>query len=173
MKKYIITIGLCFQLINVFGQNDSDSLELWTFDFEVYRQPDKTKSVGKISFWRTKAIDDGISQRVSGERWTPNISYNIFNLSDSVYCLSLSDRAKMFSSCLGANVGGDLFRVGNYLFLNRNVCVSCVRYDTKIDYCRPVIKQIMSKVDANGKTDLKAIATQIPIKGNVGVKANK
>lgn len=173
MKKILIIIGLYFQLTSVLGQDKVDSLDLWNFDLDIYHNADSAKSIGQISFWRTKPIDDGISLKLYGKLWTPNISYDIFTLADSAYCLSQSHETKVLSSCIGSNVGGDLFKIGNYLFLNKSVCLSCIRRDTNVDYCRPVIKYIVTKIDKSNTKTLDAIVRQFGIKESEQIKASR
>ncbi len=67
------------------------------------------------------------------------------------------------SSCVPPDVGGDYFIIGKYIFLNDNVCLNCRKYDTGIDYCRPVINFVISKIDKNRVETLDEITGQFVI----------
>jgi hypothetical protein len=186
MKQTIFFFGLILLLTRVSGQNqplvandhDSlyysktnfsvvDTLELWNYNLDKnYKAPgkDSVKPIAQITFWRTKPIDDGLSLEIYKQLWTPFISYEIYNLSDSTYCYYKSKLTRLISSCIPPNIGGDIFMIGNYIFLNRMVCLRCLRYDTGTDYCRPVINLILSRIDKNKVATLDEIAEQFIIK---------
>ena len=114
-----------------------DTLNLWSYKLDTTfkgKENDSIKPIGMITFWRTKPIDDSISKSIYHQLWTPYITFAIFNLSDTNYCFQKSTRTRYFSSCVPPQVGGDIIIVNKFVFINGNVCLSCQRYDTKIDY---------------------------------------
>jgi hypothetical protein len=144
-----------------------DSIELWNYklnDNYHGEKEDSIRPVGEIFFWRTNSIDDKISQQVYGHFWTARIEFDIFALKDSSYCYFRADRTRFYSSCVPPQVGGDIIKIGNFIFVSRGVCMSCHRYDTNVDYCRPVINYIFSKVDETKVNSLKDLVSQFIIK---------
>ncbi len=141
-----------------------DSIKLWNYQLDpIFRgdEKDSIKSIGRLIFWRTKPINDGISKKLYGQYWTPYITFDIYKLTDSVFCYKKSIRTKIFSSCIAPDVGGDIIKIGSYILLNHDVCLSCQRHDTKKDYCRPVLKIAFSKIDKNGLTSVESLMNQI------------
>jgi hypothetical protein len=186
MRQIIIIFGLFFLLNGLFGQSQSsfltynqsyfysktdynkiDSLSLWNYSLDtnyIAQYKESIRPIGKITFWRIKPLDDGISLKIYNQIWTPTISYEIFNMRDSAFCLKQSHQTRMLSSCVPSNVGGDIFIIGSFIFFNRNVCVSCTKYDSGQDYCRPIIRQIVDKVDKSKIESLAEIVRQFIIK---------
>ena len=144
----------------------ADTLSLWNYKIDTtYRgkENDSIKPIGLLIFWRTRPIDDSISKNLYNQLWTPYITFDIFNLSDTNYCFEKSTRTRFFSSCVPPQVGGDIIKVDKFVFLNRNVCLSCQRYDTKVDYCRPVINYVFLKIDRNKITTIESLTNQFVI----------
>jgi len=54
--------------------------------------------------------------------------------------------------------------IGKYILLNNSVCLRCAKYDTNIDYCRPIINLILSKVVSNNTMTIKEIVKAFSIK---------
>lgn len=143
-----------------------DTLSLWSYKLDTIfngKDGDSVKPIGMLTFWRTKPIDDSISKSIYHQLWTPYITFAIFNLSDTNYCFKKSTRTRHFSSCVPPQVGGDIIIVDKFIFLNGNFCLSCQRYDTKIDYCRPVINYVFSKLDRSKITTIQSLANQFII----------
>lgn len=143
-----------------------DNLDLWNYKLDtsfIGHDSDSIKAKGQLIFWRTEPIDDGISKDIYGQLWTPYITFDIYSLSDSIYCLNKSLRTRIVSSCVAPDVGGDLIEIGNFLLLNHAVCLSCQRYDTKKDYCRPVLKVVFSKLDNNKIITIESLVEQFII----------
>jgi hypothetical protein len=143
-----------------------DTLSLWTYRLDspyVTRFQDSVKPVGYIRFWRIKSIPN--TPKFYDQARGPAIDFEIFNLKDSAFCYERSRRTIIFSSCVPPNVGGDVFVIGKFIFLNRSVCVNCGSYGTPtIDYCRPIINLIFSRFTGNDISTLADIARQLPIK---------
>lgn len=185
MRQIIIILGLFFSINGLFGQSQSsfwvynqsyfysktdfnkiDSFPLWNYSLDtniIAKNKESTRPIGKITFWRIKPLDDGISLEINNQLWTPTISYEIFNMRDSAFCLKQSHLTRMLSSCVPPNVGGDIFIIGSFIFFNREVCLSCAKYDNGQDYCRPIIRQIVDKVDKSKVESLAEIVGQFII----------
>jgi len=186
MRQIIIILGLVISINGLFGQSHSpflvdnqtyfyaktdynkiDSLSLWNYSLDtncIAKYNESSIPIGKITFWRIKPLDDGISLKIYNQLWTPRISYEIFNLRDSAFCLKQSRQTRMLSSCVPPNVGGDIFIIGSFIFFNRDVCLDCTKYDNGQDYCRPIIRQIVDKVDKSKVESLDEIVGQFIIK---------
>lgn len=189
MKVYITIFSLLFS-INSFGQSfvfdttikrppinsaryyaktdfsHVDTIQLWNYLLDTTyhgKDTDTIKPIGQLLFWRTKAIDDSISKYIYNQLWTPYIAFDIFNISDTNYCYDRSTRTRYFSSCVAPDVGGDIIIIDKYLFLNHSVCLSCGRYDTKVDYCRPVINYLFSNIDKTKITTIQSLVQQFVI----------
>jgi hypothetical protein len=142
-----------------------DTLSLWNYRLDspyVTRFQDSVKPIGYISFWRTKPISN--EPKLYDQAQVPSINFEIFDIKDSSFCYQSSRLTRFFSSCVAPDVGGDLFVIGKFIFLNRYVCVNCGSYGIpNIDYCRPVIKFIFSRFTGDIST-LADIVRQLPIK---------
>lgn len=142
-----------------------DTLKLWSYRLDTtYKgtERDSFKPIGRLTFWRTKPIDDG-SERLYNKFWTPRITFEIFTIAELTYCRKQSNQTRFLSSCVPPQVGGDIIVVGKFVLLNRDVCLSCQRNDTKADYCRPVLNYIFSGLDQSKITNLLSIVSQFPI----------
>lgn len=141
-----------------------DSLELWRFSIETKPELNKNDSIipiGIIGFWRTVAIDDSISIEVYKKLWTPKISFYIYNIKDSVYCREKSMRIRIFSSCVPPDLGGDYIILGELILLNTTFCLQCGRYDTGIDYCRPILNYVFKAIDNQKINSISSLETHI------------
>jgi len=197
MKHLIYALQLLFFYTTLFGQNKSisifqkqedskdfnnyyysktdfsiiDTLSFWRYQLDTTDTND-TKGpqhypIGELLFWRSNPIVDGISKKIYNRLWTPELTFSIFKISDSAYCYEISRRTRMLSSCLAPDVGGDMIFIGEYIFVSRGVCVSCQRHDTKVDYCRPIINYIFSKVDSKKVTTLRSLVSQFVIEKGI------
>lgn len=143
-----------------------DTLDCWEYDLDKNYKSDRNDSISPIAiitFFRTKPLNDSISLNVYNKPWMPLMSFEIFYLKDSSFCFQESKRTVYFSSCVPPSVGGDLFIIGDFIFLNRNVCVECRKPDSGIDYCRPLINHIISKIDKNKIKTIDDITAQFSI----------
>ncbi|MCH2232391.1 MAG: hypothetical protein MK105_18795 [Crocinitomicaceae bacterium] len=179
MKKISILIIICFINLTLsaqeirYIQDDTleyfysgtdfskiDTIEYWVFNIDKFQESNKNDSinpVGRINFWRNIAIDDSISLKLYGKLWTPRISYDIYNKKDSLYCRNMSRRMRFFSSAIPPNVGGDYIVLGEYVLIN--IDGNYARYDTKIDYCRPLLNRVFTEI-SDVKT-LKSLEFQV------------
>ena len=144
-----------------------DDLKLWNYKLDTTfkgRERDSLKPFAQLIFWRTKPIDDKISKKIYKQLWTPYFVFEIYNLADSSFCYDKSNHSRLLSSCVPPNVGGDILIIDKFIFINSYVCLSCERHDTKVDYCRPIINYVFSKVDPARVTTLKSLLDQFVIK---------
>ncbi len=144
-----------------------DTLARWQYQFDTSytgSSKDTVKSLGRITFYRTIALYDTMSRQIYDADWRPVIDFEIFSLRDSIFCFTKSKLSILLSSCVPPDVGGDIFIIGNFIFLNRSVCINCAKYDTGIDYCRPIVKYVFSKVGIAHIAKLQDIVKQFPIK---------
>ena len=144
-----------------------DTIELWNYELDTsynVRNWDTLASLGQLNFWRTIPIDDKISYGIYGRYWTPHILFEIFFSKDSTVLYKQSYRTRSRSSCVPPDVGGDILKIGNFILISRGVCLNCQRQDTKVDYCRPVINYIFSKVDPSKVTTIESLIGQFIIK---------
>lgn len=160
-------------LPNHFNKTDFslvDTLQYWNYFLDtthINETNDSIKPIGQLVIWRTKPIDDGISKKLYGKLWTPNYVFNIYKKVNWDYCLRKAISARIFSSCVPPEVGGDIIAAGNFIFLNDNVCLSCQHFTTKIDLCRPVINYLFSRVDQTRVTTLQSLVDQFEIKAGI------
>ena len=187
MKKAILATMLIFTLLKVSGQHEhvfyspdsgrysttnfsnTDSLSCW-FYVLMNSNPgytDSVRPVARLIFQRRHPVDDHISNELFNKGWLPGLTFYVYNFRDSVYCLKKSRLLRMVSSCIAPDVGGDIIFMGKYIFLNQQVCVNCKRYDTGIDYCRPVINKMFLLVDKLKIGSLKEIVEQFSMQGQV------
>jgi hypothetical protein len=149
-----------------------DTVDLWAYRFEgacKEKLSDSVQALGRLSFFREKTVYDSARSRSEGRLWNPVIEYTIYKLSDSAYCMQRSTHIRLISNCLPPSVGGDYFILGGYIFLNENVCLSCINYATGIDYCRPVVNYVISKVNRNKVATLEEIFNQFQIHKGVDI----
>lgn len=160
----ILTLLFCLTGLVTYGQHPVDTVSLWNYHLESYAKKSKDKSLGQITFWRAKPIDDSVHMALHQESWTPQISFSLYALADSVLCREQSRKFKGSSSCFGPDVGGDMYKVGNYVLLNKDICLSCVAYASKQDYCRPVINKLLGAIDTRKVKTLADLELQLGIK---------
>jgi hypothetical protein len=123
--------------------------------------------IAQLIFQRKEPVDDTLSLQVFNRKWLPNISFEVFGIADSTYCFGISEKIRLISSCVPPDLGGDIILIGNYVLLNRTSCVDCARYDTKQDYCRPVINKLLLDLDKSKIGTLEELVNQFPIKGEI------
>jgi hypothetical protein len=144
-----------------------DTLVKWTYtlDLKYKGSPgDSVKPIGQIGFYRAAALPDSISRKVYGTDWTPVMNFEIYNLRDATFCRKKTNLIRVTSNCVPPSAGGDMFIVGQWVFINPSPCVNCYKYDTNRDYCRPLIKYVFSKVDETKAVTISDIVSQFPIK---------
>ncbi len=152
-----------------------DTATKWTYFFDTgygKQWKDSIKPLGLIEFWRTEPLDDSISKFIHGKWWTPRIRFEIYHARDSMACFKKSTNIRFFSSCVPPDVGGDIILAGDFLFLSKGACLSCKKYDTGEDYCRPVINQLFQRLIGMKKKSLSALIDALAIPASKTQPAN-
>ena len=135
-------------------------IEPWRYDFlQNIKLTYTEKGVGKLTFWRSEPIVDA----KSGRKWKPNISFDVFLLTDRPDLKHLSDSLKLNSTCDSINIGGDIFLVGHFVLFNSETCIDCAS-TTKIDYCRNFVKRFLNSVTDKEIMDFEKILAQLEIR---------
>lgn len=142
---------------------DTESLKHWSYeiDYEFEAHTDTVDALGQIRFKRTESIIDTLHEKVYKKPWFPSIDFEIYDISDINHAKRMSSRVKLLSSCLGANVGGDLIIIDNYIFVNTSVCINCIENESEIDFCRPIIDKIFSRLVLKENENLENIGDAI------------
>lgn len=147
-----------------------DSMEYWNYDLRTIdkgQHKDSVQPIANVIFFRSRPLQDSFSRRIYGKDWSPVMEFSIYKLSDSAFCSRRSLSTRFLSSCVPPDVGGDIIITGNFIFLNNDVCLHCRKYDTKIDYCRPVVNSLFGGLDKNKLSSIEEIVAQFPIKWKV------
>lgn len=164
--RLTVIVILFLQTIPAFCQ--VDSLEFWSYTLHTYSKTKSDKSIGRITFSRSKPVHErGNPDDMYTGECLPSITYFIYGLADSIECKGLSRRARVYSSCWGPSMGGDFVAVGNYIFLNRDVCVNCVCEQPGVDHCRPTVNRILTNVNVLKAKSLEELVGQFGIEGRV------
>ena len=133
-----------FNSINFYRNTDFDNFKdpvNWLYEIQLYDESIKKNnnnlSLGiiKLKKYFNLTINDS-------KRELTEFNFDIYNISDSLYCQNEAKKIKMLSSCIPPNVGGDYIEIGNFILLNRNVCLQCEDI-FNVDFCRPEINQIL------------------------------
>ncbi len=142
-----------------------DSISNWSYLFDkTYKgfRNDSIRAMGLVTFQRVKPPKEGIISE-TGKVFIPSMDFEIFHLTDSAFATRKSTFTKVISSCMPPNVGGDLFIVGKFIFVNRDVCVNCRQYPDTIDYCRPMIRKILAGANQDKALTLEEILASLPV----------
>jgi len=148
------------------AQKNMDTLSLWNYRLDLTYVParhDSATPLGFIRFWRIKPIaNDPI---LNEQAPPPGINFEIFDIRDSSFCYRSAHNAIFYSSCVPPNVGGDVFVIGKFIFLNRSACVHCGSAGAPhVDYCRPVINFIFKTLADSDISTLADIVRYLPIR---------
>jgi hypothetical protein len=174
MKIYFLILSLIF-VLSASGQNNptpqkgnyftttSDTyfqnvIKPWKYQFIQSLNTDSCKSLGQIIFWRSRGIYDEVAKKY----WKPNISYDVYSISDLTHVQNLAKKTRMVSSCDSINRGGDILIVGNFILVNTSPCVNCSS-SSNIDYCRNIIKRVLDSVTLKENSNWDSILDQLII----------
>lgn len=108
---------------------------------------DSIQKLGQIIFWRSEPI----FEKTTNKNFIPQISFDIYSSLYSQFLLAKGMNIKMTSNCDTINKGGDIFIVGQFVLFTSSSCVDCSSA-SKVDYCRGIIKRVLSSV-TNTVTD--------------------
>jgi hypothetical protein len=135
-----------------------DSLSTWSYVL-VDKNPGSgpVQPIGELIFQRAKQING----------FTPNFTFQVYNIKDSAYCFKKSRQVRTASSCAPPNVAGDIIIVNDFIFLNANVCLQCKIGEKGPDYCRPLINKVFGFVDMSQVQSLHDVVKQFPIQGQI------
>ena len=167
MNKYLLFYIFSIFSLCVTAQTKIDSISLWKYKVDyLYKgfDSDSVKARGKITFYRTKGLDDRFSLKHYGKPWKPSIEFSIYEISEIDFVKKESNKVLLISSCMNPEVGGDYFIIGDLILFNRSPCLSCEHNITKVEYCRPIIKFIISKIDTNKVLSVNDLIKQLIIK---------
>ncbi len=149
---------------NYFETNSKDYfekvIEPWRYQYtatENLKNP--ISKIGEITFWRSEALYDSVSKQY----WKPNISYDIYPALELKYVDSLADKIKSSSSCDSINKGGDLILLGRFILISSSSCANCASA-SNIDYCRNIIKRIVTSVPDKNTSKWNKIMNQFVVK---------
>lgn len=102
---------------------------------------DSIQKIGQIIFWRSEPIFD----KPTNKNFSPHISFDIYSSSYFQFLQVKATNIKMTSSCDTINKGGDIILIGQFVLLSSSSCVNCSS-PSKVDYCRGIIKRVLSSV---------------------------
>jgi hypothetical protein len=133
----------------------------WKYHFEVMSDTaDKRKvlPIATITFRRSQAIPATEGTKA----WYAAMRFEIYTENDSAYCRNFSDSVYLSSSCMGPNIGGDRVRIGHFIFVNPDACVSCAGQNGT-DYCRGSILYFFKRITKLKSRDIDDLIQQLPI----------
>jgi hypothetical protein len=133
----------------------------WTYHFEVMSDTtDKRKvlPIAAITFRRSQPVPAAGTAKA----WHPAMRFEIYTEKDSAYCRNFSDSIYLNSSCNAPNIGGDRVRIGHFIFVNPDACVSCAGQNG-IDYCRGSILYFFKQINRQQSKDIYKLLEQLPI----------
>lgn len=162
MKQHLLTF-IVLSLLTWYTPTEQSPVKDWQYqiDYDYENANDSIQPIGKVVFQSTKPIPDQKRESIYGRKWFPSITFEIHPLSNKAYCEKSSFQVQLHSSCLPPNMGGDVIVVQDYIFHNRNVCVDCVLTEGQIDYCRPVVQEVLSNLNLTGVKSLAEIDQKI------------
>ena len=120
---------------------------------------DSLNKIGQIVFWSVEPIYDKVSKKY----WTPNISYDVYHLSDWPLVKRISDVLISTSNCDSINKGGDIQIVGDFVLVSTSPCVNCAN-SSNLNYCRYTVKNVLQSVKDKTVLDFGGIVKQFKIK---------
>ena len=145
--------------------DEVDPLENWSYRLSIQSiSIDETpKQLGQLMIGREKAL---VSKAIkeNGGKWMPFMVFEIYDAKEYDLILQLSKETREQASCAPPLIGGDVIKIGKFVFINRNDCLEGYSSDGQHDYARPVVNAIFSKVDAAKATTLEELVKQFPIR---------
>jgi hypothetical protein len=147
--RIILTV-LFFPFSNYLFAQSKNDLRSWRYNFSPL---ELNSSLGVVSFYRIDSFPG--EERVF-------VSFNVYPIADSLRCRAKSRLTRSVSSCSYPNVGGDLYRLGDYILLNESVCISCK--DKKVADCRSMISEILSSIKTMRYLSIDELLNRLPIK---------
>jgi hypothetical protein len=143
------------------GRSGNNIAKQWKYHFEVMSDTaDKRKvlPIAAITFRRSQPVPEASDAKA----WYPAMRFEIYAESDSAYCRSFSDSIYLSSYCMAPNIGGDRLRIGHFIFVNPDACVSCAGQNST-DYCRDSILYFFKHISKQQSKDIYTLIEKLPI----------
>jgi len=141
-----------------------DTVSRWNYELDLewkgYKNDTIGPPVGRLSFFRATPITNYWDQVRR-----PYLRYNIYAINDSLNANKESKYIKHVTSCFPLQ-GGEKIRVGNFIFVNSDVCSGDI--DKKgNEICRPVVNYIMGLIDERKTNSIQELVDQIQLQKGV------
>jgi|GEM_PF-6670786 len=145
-----------------------DSFYNWTFSVEkdfIYDLSDSLQPVAKLTFNRIEPINDytELFKQLDTVSWKVFLTYKVYRLSDSDYCYTKSAQVRKQTNFVPPFAGGDYFIIGKFIFLNTDPCIACIQLGTYVDFCRPMVNALISRIDRTRPFSVEGIVRQFPM----------
>lgn len=176
MKTFFLLVILIFSGSNLLAQQDAGketgnyfksdggrqferTLQPWRYQYvaSTYEEAASPK-IGTLIFWRSISLYD----KTTRMSWRPDICYDIYRQQDSALVTNLARKLRSYSTCDSINKGGDILSLGNFILFNSSPCVNCAS-SSNVDYCRNIIRYILSSVKQTDSNDFNKILKQFVI----------
>ena len=152
------------QIFKFIDLSKIDTVSLWNYELDLewkgYKNDTIAPPMGRLSFFREKPIVnfwDQIRQ--------PYLRYNIYYVDDSLTANKESKYIKRISSCFPLQ-GGEKLLVGNFIFVNSDVCSGDIDKN-KNEICRPLVNYVMGLVDKTKTNSIQELVDQLQLKKGV------
>lgn len=90
------------------------------------------------------------------------MKYYVYYKTQLDSCQNISQKIKEKAECGLVNTGGDILTIGNFILLNNDNCVTCAS-ENNIDYCRNILKRIVTSIKKVKTLEWKKILDQLII----------
>lgn len=175
MNRLLLCVVL-FIAVKGFGQNKNNIvtgstfvadpnfykkiLEKWNYQFTPPGPATKKEAVnalGNVTFWQIVPVktDTGL--------WIPHISFDIYNKTDNEFVSKVSGKVHDNPNCHPEERGGEIYTLGNFLFVNNENCPDCLAYFTGANYCKSNLKLIFKNTKVDDKTSLPDLLAKLPV----------
>ncbi len=151
------------QIFRFIDLSKVDTASLWNYELDLewrgYKNDTISPPMGRLSFFREKPIAN-LWDQVS----RPYLRYDIYFIDDSLAAKKKSKYIKQISSCFPLQ-GGEILSVGNFIFVNSDVCSGDMDKNRN-EICRPLVNYVMGLVD--GRTSsIQELVDQLKLKKGV------
>ena len=152
------------QIFKYIDLSKIDTVSLWNYELELkwkgYKNDTIGSPIGRLSFFRERPIINYWDQVRR-----PYLRYNIYSIDDSLTANKESKYIKQISSCFPLR-GGEKIRVGNFIFVNSDVCSGDVD-KKRNEICRPLVNYIMGLIDERKTNSIQELVDQIQLQKGV------
>jgi hypothetical protein len=147
------------------AKGSSNSLvKQWTYHFEPMTDTtDKRKvlPMATITFRRRQPVPATGAEKA----WYPIMRFEIYTEADSAYCHNYGNSVNLLSSCVAPNAGGDCIKIGHFILVNPDVCLTCAGQNGT-DYCRASIGYFLRRITRRQTKDIYELIEQLPIEAD-------